>query len=70
MDELNRVIYEVKDLAEDAGDVAKTIAGDVVNRARELTEEGSNDRRAAGYRKSEVHCIQCLHKGNGGAEGV
>ena len=51
MDKLDRVIFEVKDLAkdaqdlaEDAGDVAKTIAGDVVSRARELTEEGSKAR--------------------------
>lgn len=47
MDELDRMLYEAKELAEDAGDVAKTIAGDVVDRAKKLTEEGGKARELA-----------------------
>lgn len=47
MDELNRVLYEVKDLAKDAGDAAKTLAGDAVDKAKKLTEEGGKARELA-----------------------
>ena len=44
MDKINEYINRAKDLAEDAGGVAKTVADDIVGKAKELTEEGSTAR--------------------------
>ena len=53
MGKFEEYLDKAKDLAEDAGDVAKHLAGDVVNRARELTEEGSKARELAKSAKEQ-----------------
>ena len=44
MDKINEYINRAKDLAEDAGEAAKIVAGDIAGKAKELTEEGSTAR--------------------------
>ncbi len=47
MDRIDEYVNRAKDLAADAGDAAKTVAGDVISRAKDLAEEGSAAREIA-----------------------
>ena len=57
MGNLDNYLNEARNLAEDAGDVAKTIAGDVVSKAKKLTEEGSAARELAKNAKGQAASI-------------
>ena len=57
MGKLDNYLNEARNLAEDAGDVAKTIAGDVVNKAKELTEEGGKAKELAKSAKEQTAAI-------------
>lgn len=44
MGDFDKVLDDAKELAKDAGDAAKIVAGEVVGKAKKLTEEGSKTR--------------------------
>lgn len=47
MDRFEDYLDKAKDLAEDAGDMAKSVAGNVISKAKELTDDGSRVRELA-----------------------
>ena len=57
MGKIDEYISRAKDLAEDASEVTKTVAGDVVTKAKELTEEGSRARELAKSAKEQTSSI-------------
>ena len=54
MGEFEKYMDEVRDLAEDAGEAAKNIAGEVISKAKKLTEEGSTARELAKNAKNQA----------------
>jgi hypothetical protein len=57
MGKLEEYIERAKDLAEDATDAAKTVAGEVRDRAKELTEENSKVRELTQSAKEQAAAI-------------
>ena len=57
MGKLDEYIVRAKGLAEDASDAAKTVAGDVMDRAKKLTEEGSRVRELTESAKGQAAAI-------------
>lgn len=57
MEELDKYLERAKDLAEDAGEIAKNIAGEVVSKAKELTEEGSKVRELTDKAKEQASSL-------------
>ena len=57
MGKFDEYLDRAKDLAAEAGDAAKTIADDVVSRAKDLTEEGSAARELAKSAKGQAVSI-------------
>ena len=57
MGDFEKYLNRAKNLAEEAGDMAKNIAGDVVNRAKELTEEGSKVRELTQKAKEQTSAV-------------
>ncbi len=54
MDKFEKYLDKAKDLAGDAGDMAKHFAGEVVSKAKELTEEGGKVREMAKNAKEQT----------------
>lgn len=54
MDKFEEYLDKAKDLAGDAGDMAKHFAGEVVSKAKELTEEGGKVREMAKNAKEQT----------------
>ena len=57
MGKFDEYLDRAKDLAAEAGDAAKTVADDVVSRAKDLTEEGSAARELAKSAKGQAVSI-------------
>ena len=57
MGKFDEYLDRAKDLAAEAGDTAKTVADDVVSRAKDLTEEGSAARELAKSAKGQAVSI-------------
>ena len=57
MGKFDKYLDRAKDLAAEAGDAAKTVADDVVSRAKDLTEEGSAARELAKSAKGQAVSI-------------
>ncbi|MBQ6315305.1 MAG: hypothetical protein IJI11_06890 [Mogibacterium sp.] len=57
MGKIEEYLDRAKDLAEDAGDIAKKFAGEAVNKAKELTEDGSKVRELAKDAKTQASAI-------------
>ena len=57
MGKLEEYIERAKDLAEEAGDAAKTVAGEVIDRAKDLTEEKSKVRELTQSAKEQAAAI-------------
>ena len=57
MGKLEEYIERAKDLAEDASDAAKTVAGEVMDKAKELTEENSKVRELTQNAKEQAAAI-------------
>ena len=57
MGKFDEYLGRAKDLASEAGDAAKTVADDVVSRAKDLTEEGSAARELAKNAKGQAVSI-------------
>lgn len=57
MGKLEEYIERAKDLAEDASDAAKTVAGEVMDRAKNLTEEKSKVRELTQSAKEQAAAI-------------
>ena len=57
MGKFDEYLDRAKDLAAEAGDAAKTVADDVVSRAKDLTEEGSVARELAKSAKGQAVSI-------------
>ena len=57
MGKFDEYLNRAKDLAAEAGDAAKTVADDVVSRAKDLTEEGSAARELAKSAKGQAVSI-------------
>ena len=57
MGKIDEYLDRAKDLAAEAGDAAKTVADDVVSRAKDLTEEGSAARELAKNAKGQAVSI-------------
>ena len=54
MGKIDEYMNRAKDLAEEAGSAAKTVAGDAVSRAKELAEEGGKARELAKSTKAQA----------------
>lgn len=57
MGKIEEYLDRAKDLAEDAGDIAKKFAGEAVSKAKELTEDGSKVRELAKDAKTQASAI-------------
>ena len=57
MGDFDKYLDEAKDLAKEAGEAAKTVAGEVVDKAKKLTEEGSAAREIARNAKEQATAI-------------
>ena len=57
MEKFEEYLDRAKDLAEDAGNMAKHIAGEAACKARELTEEGSTVRELARNAKAQTAAV-------------
>jgi len=54
MEKFEEYLNRAKDIAEDAGEAAKDVMGEVVSRAKELTEEGSKARELVKNAKDQA----------------
>ena len=57
MGTFDEYLERAKDLADNAGEVAKKAAGDVVSKAKELTEEGSEARKLVKNAREEASAL-------------
>ena len=63
MGDFDKYLDEAKDLAKEAGEAAKTVAGEVVDKAKKLTEEGSAAREIAKNAKEQATAISAGIRG-------